>query len=99
LEGETNNTVTTVTGNVTPPMIERPKTASKPRKLKQLAFDDTLHETAVTNEHVTDETGELCICGCGRPRRPGSMYHKDGCRVRLLRHKRALVKDSKESMA
>jgi hypothetical protein len=95
LEGETDEaddtTGNTVTGNVTPPATpETPQAGSKPRKFKPVT---ALHEIAVTGETVTPEPvtydSEMCICGCGQPRRDGSKYHSNACKTRMSRRTKA----------
>ncbi len=71
--------------NVTPPVTPEPsQTASKHRKFKPVT---ALHETVVTDETVTYDH-ELCICGCGEPRRSGSKYHGNACKTRMSRDKK-----------
>jgi hypothetical protein len=89
-EIETNETPKTVTSNITPETSQTTQTVSKPRKLKPVT---ALHETAVTGETVTPEQvtydSELCICGCGEPRRDGSKYHSNACKTRMSRRTKA----------
>lgn len=86
LEGmnETPETGNTVTDNVTPVK------AKEPRKFKPVT------RNIVTNEHVTPEAvtydTELCICGCGQPRRGGSKYHSNACKTRMSRRRNEEVR-------
>jgi hypothetical protein len=84
-ETETDETPKTVT----PPVTPEPQTALKTRKFKPVT---ALRETAVTGETVTPEQvtydSELCICGCGEPRREGSKYHSNACKTRMSRQRK-----------
>mgnify|MGYP001205037928 CR=1 FL=1 len=45
----------------------------------------TRNSNKVTVKHVTNVTGDLCICGCGKPRTGKGLYFSGACRTRVSR--------------
>lgn len=45
----------------------------------------------VTSKRVTNVTGDLCVCGCGRPRTGKGLYFSGACRTRLSRRNKKEV--------
>lgn len=72
-----------VTGNVTD---ETGKVTVTDETVKHIAKKPvTRNSNKVTVKHATDVTGDLCVCGCGRPRTGRGLYFSGACRTRLSR--------------
>lgn len=89
----TGNTETLVISNTTRKSMFKGLFRAKKEPLK--VTNETLHETAVTSipvtvtpESVTYDS-EMCICGCGEPRRSGSKYHSNACKTKMSRRRKA----------
>lgn len=73
--GETCNTV-----------INNSVTSSNVTSRNIVTNNKEKHHFKAVNENLVTYDNELCACGCNRPRRAGSKYHENNCRVTYHRH-------------